>query len=259
MTKDTPKVATAITMLDVIKALEKVSDKKKAIETARYFKTGKGEYGEGDIFIGITVPAQRSIAKLHGHLSLPEALKLLKSKIHEHRTTALMIMDIIYTAQPELQQKIYQEYLKHTKYINNWDLIDGSARDIVGHYLYEHSNAAERKQVLIKLALSSSLWERRIAIISTYYGIVHQRFGETLLIAKTLLGDKHDLIHKAVGWMLRETGKRDKKVEVAFLDKYANIMPRTTLRYAIERFSPQERQKYMTIKLKQVPLRKTGK
>jgi len=223
---------------DVIKELNKLADKKKAKLLARFFKTGKGQYGYGDVFIGVTVPKQREVVKKFSDLPISESQKLLKSKIHEHRLTALLILVKQFE---ENQEKIFNLYLKNTKYINNWDLVDLSAPNIVGEYLYQ-----KPRKILYKMAGSKSLWERRIAVLSTFYFIRQEDFKDCLKIAEILLEDKHDLIHKAVGWMLREVGKRDKKVLVQFLNKHLKKMPRTTLRYSIERFSEKERQKFLS-------------
>ncbi len=229
---------------DVQKALAKMADKKKAKFLAGYFKTGKGEYGEGDIFIGVTVPGQRKIANQFSNLPLSEIQKLLESKIHEHRLTALLILVRQFESGDEkTKKKIFDFYLKNIKYINNWDLVDLSSHKIVGAYLSDKSRAA-----LYKLAESKNIWSRRIAVISTFHFIFKKDFAASLRIAEKLLDDKHDLIHKAVGWMLREVGKRDGKVLRKFLDKHISKMPRTTLRYAIEKFPEGERKKYLNKK-----------
>lgn len=221
--------------------LQSLTDPKKAEILSRFFKTGKGEYGEGDIFLGITVPKQREIAKKYRHLSRQDIQKLLKSKIHECRLTSLMILRMQYQKAKEEQKKdFFDFYLRNTKYINNWDLIDGSAPEIVGSYLLN-----KNRSVLYDIAKSSSLWERRVAILATFWFIRNNQFDDTLKIAEILLLDTHDLIHKAVGWMLREIGKRDQEVEETFLRKYYRIMPRVMLRYAIERFDEKKRKYYL--------------
>jgi 3-methyladenine DNA glycosylase AlkD len=223
--------------------LKKLTDPEKAKIYQRFFKTGRGQYGEGDLFLGATVPQSRGIAKKYSQLPFKELSELLKSKYHEERLIALFILvDNFKKGDEGIKDKIYQFYLKNTQYINNWDLVDSSAPQIVGHYLAE-----EDKQILLKLAVSNSLWEKRIAILSTFYFIRFQKNSDwTFKIAKILLNDKHDLIHKAVGWMLREAGKNiSKEVEKEFLNKHYQIMPRTMLRYAIEHFNPQEKAFYM--------------
>lgn len=225
----------------------KLKNPKKAKDLQRFFKTGKGDYGEGDIFYGITVPESRKLARKYKEMPLEEVEKLLKSKIHEKRLIALLILVEQFTKGDEIsKRKIYKIYLKNTKYINNWDLVDLSAHKIVGEYLKN-----KNKDVLYNLAKSKNLWEKRIAMISTFAFINQGESKETLRIAKILLKDKHDLIHKAVGWALREVGKRvSLKEECEFLNKHASEMPRTMLRYAIERFDEKTRQKYLQVKQK---------
>ena len=214
--------------------LQKLADPARAKVSRRFFKTGKGEYGEGDIFIGLTVPQARTLAREFSGLSLREVQKLLSSKIHEERLVALLILVHNFARGSEAAKKtIYEFYLKSTRFINNWDLVDLSAPKIVGEYLLDKD-----KRVLSRLARSKNIWERRIAIVSTYSFIRNDRFSEMLRIAELLLRDEHDLIHKAVGWMLREVGKRDFAAERRFLEKHYRKMPRTMLRYAIEKFSP---------------------
>ncbi len=218
-----------------------------------FFKTGGGEYGEGDIFLGITVPLQRQLVKqCWQDLTLADIDALLKSKFHEERLIALLILVKKFTSTKILNQKseIYKFYLSHTKYINNWDLVDLSAPNIVGEYLYSLSldgrgvGVRVKNQTLLRLAKSKNLWERRIAILATFAFIKKRDPKDSLVIVKMLLTDKHDLIHKAVGWMLREIGKRcDEKTLTDFLNKNVLKMPRTTLRYAIERL-PQEKKLY---------------
>lgn len=206
----------------------------------RFFKTGKGEYGEGDVFLGITVPESRKLARQYKDLTLDEIQELLDSKYHEHRLIALLILVDKFK---ENKEKVYNLYLKNTRNINNWDLVDLSADKIIGQYLLEKNDIS----ILKKLAKSEVLWERRIAIIATFHFIKNKRYEECFTIAKLLLKDEHDLIHKAVGWMLREVGKRisqDKEEE--FLLKYYKTMPRTMLRYAIERFEEKKRKRYLS-------------
>lgn len=229
---------------DLKRKISTLKDPERAKKLQRFFKTGKGEYAEGDRFIGLTVPQSRSLAKEYSTLSLSEVQTLLKSEIHEERLIALIILVGKYSrGDVQDREKIYKFYLKNTKYINNWDLVDLSAEHIVGAYLFDKD-----RTVLHSLALSSNLWERRIAILSTFHFIKHQESKETLYLAKRLLSDEHDLIHKAVGWMLREVGKRvNKKDLTRFLDVNASKMPRTMLRYALEHLSVQERRHYMNL------------
>ena len=217
------------------------------MNSAWFFKTGPGQYGEGDQFLGITVPDQRKVAQKYKGLSLRDAEKLLKSKWHEVRLTALIIL-VNQFKKGDLPKKkeIYEFYLSHTARINNWDLVDTSARDIVGGYIYYNQ---ELLPTLDHLAISKSLWERRIAIIATFYFLMKGEPDVTIKLSKILLHDKEDLMHKAVGWMLREMGKRcDRQVLIGFLDQHAHEMPRTTLRYAIEHLDPPTRKKYLTMK-----------
>jgi len=224
--------------------LAALADPVKAKILARFFKTGQGEYGEGDRFLGITVPLQRGVAKKYRALPLAEIEKLLASAVHEHRFTALEILVMQYEAGDEkAQEKIFKFYLKQTGKINNWDLVDTSARYIVGRHLFNRDRA-----LLYKLANSKSLWERRIAIVSTHYFISQGDVTDTFRLAEVLMGDRHDLIHKAVGWMLREAGKKSPVALLRFLDEYAPAMPRTMLRYAIERLEPAERRLYLNLK-----------
>jgi 3-methyladenine DNA glycosylase AlkD len=227
---------------DLRKELKKIADPKKAKLLAGYFKTGKGEYGEGDVFLGITVPNSRKIAAKYNKLSFPEIAELLKSKFHEERLVALLILVYRFNKGLDEEKKIiYEFYLKNTKGINNWDLVDLSSHEIVGVYLLDKD-----KSILIKLAKSKNIWEKRIAIISTFEFIRNKRFDESMELAEILLNDEHDLIHKAVGWMLREIGKRDLKTETNFLDKHYKTMPRTMLRYSIEKFPKVLKQSYMS-------------
>jgi 3-methyladenine DNA glycosylase AlkD len=208
---------------------------------ARFFKTGPGQYGEGDVFIGVRVPVIRQVAKEFRHLPLPEVECLLHSTIHEERLAALVIL-VVQAAKADAQTKkdIYDLYLANTKYVNNWDLVDLSAPQIVGGYLEIRS-----RKPLDRLAKSASLWERRISVLATHWFIRHGEFADTIRIAEILLADEEDLIHKALGWMLREVGKRDGAVLEEFLGEHCRAMPRTMLRYAIERFPEEKRRKYM--------------
>lgn len=223
------------------KHLREAADRNKARDLQRFFKTGPGEYGEGDLFMGIRVPVLRKLSREFQHLSLKKTTRLLHSKYHEERLLALLIMVKKFSRADEpLREKIYVLYLANTSYINNWDLVDVTAEHIVGAYLMHR-----KKQPLFELAVSTSLWERRIAVMSTFHYIKNNEFGVTLEIAELLLNDKEDLIHKAIGWMLREIGKRDMEVEEAFLKKHYRSMPRTMLRYSIEKFPEPKRQAYL--------------
>lgn len=224
--------------------LRELGSPEKAKFLLRFFKTGEGQYGFGDVFIGVTVPQQRIIARKYKNIVLKEVETLLKSPVHEERLTALFILVYQFEKGDENTKKeIYNFYLKNIKYVNNWDLVDSSAAQIVGDYLHDKD-----KKVLYKLARSRNLWERRISIIATYDFIRRGRFDETLKISEMLLSDRHDLMHKAVGWMLRKVGKRDQKAEEEFLKTHYKTMPRTALRYAIEHFSPFKKAFYTTRK-----------
>lgn len=222
--------------------LRQQADSAKAKVLKRFFKMRPGEYGEGDIFLGVTVPKTRNIAKEFQHLSLKDAASLLRSKLHEERLAALLILILKYNkAQAPGKEKIYRLYLKHTRYINNWDLVDLSAPSIAGAFLWDKS-----RKPLYALAKSKRLWERRISLLANFYFIRNGDFDDALRIACLLLNDKEDLIHKALGWMLREIGKRDQTREEEFLDTHHSIMPRTALRYAIERFPESKKRYYMS-------------
>ena len=223
------------------KEVQKNADPKRAVVLRRFFQTGKGEYGHGDEFAGLTVPQSRLIAKKYHDLPHFDIAELLQSKVHEQRLIALLVLiENFRSGDAAAQKKIVDFYLQHTACVNNWDLVDVSADKIVGAYLF-----ARPRAVLFQLARSSSLWERRIAIVATQYFIRENQFDDTLAIAGLLLNDPHDLIHKAVGWMLREVGKRDQKTLEQFLNQYASVMPRTMLRSAIERFPQAKRQRYL--------------
>ncbi len=210
---------------------------------ARFFKTGPGEYGEGDRFIGVKVPVIRQVAKEFKNLPLAEIECLLHSEIHEERLLALVILVNQFEKGDDITRKpIYSLYLANTRYINNWDLVDLSAPQIVGGYLENRS-----RKPLDRLAKSSSLWERRISIVATHWFIRQGDFADTLRIAEKLLNDREDLIHKAVGWMLREVGKRDVVILEEFLGEHCRVMPRTMLRYAIERFPEEKRRGYLKV------------
>lgn len=221
--------------------LEKLADPEKAKVLSRFFKTGKGEYGEGDVFLGVKVPGQRKVAAKYKDIALEDVQVLLNSKIHEHRLTSLFILVAKYKkADSKREKEIVDFYLKNTKNINNWDLVDSSAPYILGNYLLDKD-----KSILYKLAKSGNLWERRIAMLSTYAFIRNNEFEDALNIAELLLDDKHDLVHKAVGWMLREVGNRNLEKEEEFLKKHCKNMPRTMLRYAIEKFEDEKRNAHL--------------
>ena len=233
-----------MTARQVTKDLNEASDKAKSVTLARFFKTGPGEYGEGDRFLGVTVPKQRIIAKKYQDLPFSEVKKLLISPWHEHRLTGLLILTYRFSVSEMAQKReIFDFYLVHTERINNWDLVDVTAPGIVGEYLVESGSDSG---LLRRLAKSQSLWERRIAIVSTFAWIRRGKYQECFEIAEILLYDSHDLIQKAVGWMLREVGKRcGEDILSDFLDRHVNGMPRTMLRYAIERFPEAVRQEYL--------------
>ncbi|MSP64018.1 MAG: DNA alkylation repair protein [Bacteroidetes bacterium] len=229
-------------MLRNLKAdLKKIATPKKAKASLWFFKTGKGEYGEGDKFIGVTVPEQRKIASKYKNLSLVDISQLLKSKIHEERSVALFILVKNFQTNESKRSEIFAFYLKHRRFVNNWDLVDSSADKIVGAYLIEKD-----KFVLNKLAVSKNVWDRRIAIVSTFYFIKNNKFEETFRISKILINDHHDLIHKAVGWMLKEVGKRDESKLENYLKVNYKLMPRTMLRFTIEKLSDSKRKKYLS-------------
>jgi len=212
-----------------------------AANLQRFFKTGPGQYGAGDVFLGIKVPPLRALAKQHRDAGLDTIAALLASRYHEERMFALLLLMQFYQGADEAaQQAAYDLYLGHTQHINNWDLVDVSAPRIVGRHLQDRP-----RKVLHKLARSSSLWERRIAILATAWFIRLDDYADTLRIAEMLLQDEHDLMHKAVGWMLREVGKRDLAAEEDFLHRHYRGMPRTMLRYAIEKFPERERQRWL--------------
>lgn len=227
-------------ILDELQSFAIPVEKRKAV----FFKTGPGDYAEHDQFLGIPTPKLREIAKRYRGISLDVIAELLKSPINEVRLLALMILVERYQkSNRSIQTEIFQLYLSHISHINNWNLVDASAHNIVGAHLYRQD-----KNLLIKLASSNILWERRIAIVSTWYFIRKNEFEWTIKIAETLLSDKHDLIHKAVGWMLREMGKRDETHLILFLNQHVSQMPRTMLRYAIEKLGNEHKRMYMTQK-----------
>lgn len=232
------------TAADAAAALRAVANPARVADTERFFKAYPGGYSEGDKFLGCTVPATRQVAKAFYTLPLSELATLIQSPWHDDRLLALFILVYRYTkGDAQVQQAVYELYMRHIRHVNNWDLVDSSSAFIVGPYL---ENRPEKLAVLQRLAASDSLWERRIAMLATFVYIRKGRADEALLIAEQLLHDPHDLIHKAVGWMLREIGKRvSRRVLLRFLDQHAATMPRTTLRYAIEHLPPEQRTYYM--------------
>lgn len=230
-----------MTFHNIVTHFKKLANPEIAAHSQRFFKTGKGEYGEGDIFLGIRVPVIRKAVKLFHDTTLSEIKKLLKSEYHEIRLFALLLLVYQFSKTDEGNKvKIYNLYLKNTQYINNWDLVDSSASYIIGAYLFDKD-----RSVLYDLAGSKEIWSRRIAIIATAYFINNNQYNDTLKLAKILLNDPEDLIHKAVGWMLREVGKRDRKEEETYLKQNYKHMPRTMLRYSIEKFSKEQRKAYL--------------
>ena len=226
---------------DIQKRLKKLGNKKHAAISQSFFKTGPGEYGQGDVFIGIRVPVLRKLVTEYSDVSVEDVVILLRSQIHEERLLALLLLVRLFSKGDGVRRTIiYDMYLENTAFVNNWDLVDSSAEHIVGAYLMDRSKA-----VLYRLAESEDLWERRISIMSTFHFVKRHEFSETLKISKMLLFDRQDLIHKATGWMLREIGKRHLPTEENFLKKHYKKMPRTMLRYAIEKFPEQKRQRYL--------------
>jgi 3-methyladenine DNA glycosylase AlkD len=231
-------------LVEIRAILKPLANAEKAAFLSRFFKTRPGQYGAGDVFLGITVPDCRKIARQFHALSHPTIQRLLASKFHEERLIALLILVQQYAkGSAEQQDKIYHLYLSHTDRINNWDLVDLSSRDIVGRHIYQHPELAP---TLDRLAASDLLWDRRIAIMATFYFLQEDDPAPTLHIAEKLLSDSHDLIQKANGWMLRELGKRiNRGLLIDFIKTHYAAIPRTTLRYAIEHFSPEERQRFL--------------
>ena len=230
-----------MTLQNIRQKLQTLGNKEDAAFHQRFFKTGPGEYGEGDVFLGVRVPELRKLVKQYPDAGLKEARQLLISPIHEERLLALLILVRDFArGNDSTKKRIYEFYLAKTRHINNWDLVDSSAEHIIGAFLMDKDKAP-----LYQLARSDNLWERRIAIMATFHFIKHMAFSETLKISKILLQDEHDLIHKAVGWMLREIGKRDMQTEEKFLKGRYGRMPRTMLRYAIEKFPEAKRQRYL--------------
>jgi 3-methyladenine DNA glycosylase AlkD len=230
--------------LNAREALDRLRDlgsPEAAAFAARYFKSGPGKYGEGDICLGIRAPVLRKLAAEFRALPEGEVLSLLRSEFHEARLLALLILVLVASkGDEETKRRVYDLYLENTRFVNNWDLVDSSAREIVGGYLHDKDRGP-----LYRLARSESLWERRIAIVATHFFIARNDYAETLVVSEMLLKDPHDLIHKATGWMLREVGKRDRSTLEEFLKKHCRAMPRTMLRYAIERFPADVRQGYL--------------
>ncbi len=234
----------SIIISDIKQALQDLSIPDKAEFFPKFFKTGKGEYGEGDIFIGVTVPDQRSVAKeFYNKISLEELSELLSSTIHEHRLTALLMLVYKFEkTKDKIQQKeIVDFYLKHTKYINNWDLVDTSCYKIIGRYCFENQDS----KILNKLSHSENMWEKRMAIVGTMHHIKKGDFELTKTFALKNLMHSHDLMHKANGWLLREMGNKNEKELLDFLNLHYKEMPRTCLRYAIEKLDEELRQDYL--------------
>jgi len=230
-----------MTVAAIQKELENLGDASRAANLQRFFKTGPGEYAEGDRFRGLRVPVLRGLSKKYQDLPLAEAVSLLQSGFHEDRLLALFIlMRYYYRGDQAVKDKIHSLYLKNTRYVNNWDLVDASAPHLLGHYLENRP-----KDLLTRLAASGNLWERRMAVLATFHFIKMNDFDEPLRMAQLLLNDPEDLLHKAVGWMLREVEKRDNAVAEAFLRVHYRQMPRTMLRYAIERLPEARRQAYL--------------
>jgi 3-methyladenine DNA glycosylase AlkD len=226
----------------IIKELKNYGSPERAKHSLRFFKTGPGQYGEGDLFYGTSVPEMRIVAKKYKSIGLDDIQELLHNRYHECRLVALLILvdKFEHSKNGSERKNFYEMYLDNTEHINNWDLVDLSAHKIVGKYLYDKD-----RERLYELARSDDLWKKRISIISTAYFIGKKDFSDTLKISEILLHDKHDLIHKAVGWMLREVGKKDRGLEEKFLMKHHRTMPRTMLRYAIEKFDDKKKKYYM--------------
>ncbi len=233
--------------MSVFSVLKKNSSKKKKQNSERFFKTGKGSYSAHDSFVGITMPVLRDIAKTYEDIKTPELLKLITSKYHEYRMCGFLILTYRYKQANEAEKKkIYTFYYKNLKYVNNWDIVDVTVPNVIGEYIKGH--IGERKKIE-RLSLSKDLWERRISVLSCFPMIKAGEFTMFLRIAKQLLSDKEDLIHKAIGWMLREVYKKDAKVVRVFIEKNYNKIPRTTLRYAIEKMGDEERKAVLKRKI----------
>lgn len=229
--------------VQVKKELQALADKEKAKQLRSFFKTRKGEYAEGDKFLGVVVPKQRAIAKkYYKDITLGGITLLLKSVYHEIRMTALLMLvsKMEKTKDAKKREAIVECFMKNISYVNNWDLVDLAAPNILGRYLFDKD-----KTLLYELAASDNLWKQRTALLATFYFIKHNHFDDTLAICEMLMDNAHDLIQKSIGWMLREIGKRDKDKERQFLDKYAPTMPRISLRYALEHFDEEEKEHYM--------------
>ncbi len=241
-------------LISITKDLRSKADAKKSMLLARFFKTGPGEYAEGDKFLGLTVPMTRAIIKKYAHDAiLDDVGQLIKSEYHEERLTALLIL--VYFAKHKIYSvsELGEFYMSHVQYINNWDLVDLSSPQIIGPYVCDHMEHDERKQFIDECIASTHLWTVRIIVLASFYPISLGNEKMSLYIASHLLHHKHDLIHKAVGWMLREVGKRVRESALTgFLDHHAPEMPRTMLRYAIERLSIEKRKHYMNIKHKKI-------
>jgi 3-methyladenine DNA glycosylase AlkD len=230
---------------EIKKRLRGLADKDKAAILQGFFKTGPGQYGEGDVFVGIKVPVLRKLAKECRDTSVSDAVRLLRSAVHEERLLALFLLVRLYAEGDDAaRNKIFELYCTNTRYVNNWDLVDLSAPGIVGSHLLDKS-----REPIYEFAKSGGLWERRIAVLATYPFIRRNEYADTLRISEILLSDGHDLIHKAVGWMLREVGKRSLPAEEGFLKRHYRTMPRTMLRYAIERFPEAKRKRYLNGKV----------
>ena len=229
----------AVTLAGLKREMAKLADARRARSSEWFFKTGKGDYGEGDRFLGIDTPNQRHLAKKYRGLKLNDVARLLASRMHEHRAVALLILvDQYRRGEPAMKQTIFDFYLEHTQHINNWDLVDCSAAYVAGEHLVKGS-----RRTLYRLASSPNLWERRISIIATAAFIRRGELQDTFAIAERLLADEHDLIHKATGWMLRETGKQSRAALMEFLERNYARLPRTALRYSIENLPEAERKK----------------
>lgn len=230
----------------VLSELQSIGSLEKAVHLSRFFKTGPGQYGEGDRFLGVMVPYSRAIAKANKAMPLEEVQLLLESSWHEARLCALLILVYRFKERKiteEEREQIYNFYIKNARRCNNWDLVDLSCRDIVGEYLVDKD-----RSILYRLADSENLWEQRIAIVATWAFIRRSDFNDTLALAERLMAHKHDLMHKAVGWMLREVGKKDRETLTNFLERNATQLPRTTLRYAIEHYPESQRQYFLKMK-----------
>ncbi|KAA6301534.1 MAG: hypothetical protein EZS26_002278 [Candidatus Ordinivivax streblomastigis] len=228
----------------ILQELLSVANPEKAKFLQGFFKTGKGQYAEGDVMLGILVPLTRNVVKISPKMPFNEIQILIDSEYHEVRLAGFLFLVKQYKKAKEATERkeLFDFYLKNARKANNWDLVDVTCRDVIGLYLLEHE---ESRGVLYRLAESDNLWEQRIAIVSTWTFIKYKQFDDTLALSEKLLQHKHDLMHKAVGWMLREVGKKDREVLVNFLEKHHKNMPRTALRYAIEHFSPEDRAYFM--------------